>query len=292
MVGDDGDPGANQVGVAPHAKWIAAKGCESRLDAALISSGQWILAPTELGGRQPAPGSAAGRRQQLVGRRLGGDPFYPADRAGLGRIRHLPGVLERQRRRVGCGTAGSPGDLPETYAAGAFDIGGNDRLVLVPRAVGLRTGSSSPTSRRRESTSARRRMGATRRTGPSAARRWPPPHVAGTVALIWSRSPELRGDIARTEQLLDQSATDVNNTTCGGDAADNNVWGEGKLNALAAVTAAPTGPTGTLSGTVRRADNMAGDRRGRGHVTGPGNRGVGTNLRPVFDAAAGRHLHR
>ena len=27
MVGDDGDPGPNQIGVAPHAKWIAAKGC-------------------------------------------------------------------------------------------------------------------------------------------------------------------------------------------------------------------------------------------------------------------------
>jgi Subtilase family len=27
MVGDDGDPGDNQVGVAPHARWIAAKGC-------------------------------------------------------------------------------------------------------------------------------------------------------------------------------------------------------------------------------------------------------------------------
>ena len=27
MVGDDGDPGPNQIGVAPHAKWIASKGC-------------------------------------------------------------------------------------------------------------------------------------------------------------------------------------------------------------------------------------------------------------------------
>src|SRR6185503_3062684 len=81
------------------------------------------------------------------------------------------------------------------------------------------------------------------------------PHVAGTVALIWSISPELRGDIERTEELLDQTATDVDNTTCGGTPADNNVWGEGKLNALAAVTAAPKGPTGTLSGGVVAANN-------------------------------------
>ena len=103
------------------------------------------------------------------------------------------------------------------------------------------------------------------------------PHVAGTVALIWSISPELRGDVARTETLLDQTAVDVNNTTCGGTPADNNVWGEGKLDALAAVTAAPTGSTGTLSGTVRRADNMSAIGGAEVHVTGPGNRGVGTS---------------
>ena len=53
MVGDDGDPGTNQIGVAPHAKWIAAKGC--CLDAALLSSAQWILAPTDLNGDNPRP---------------------------------------------------------------------------------------------------------------------------------------------------------------------------------------------------------------------------------------------
>ncbi len=52
MVGDDGDPGPNQIGVAPHAKWIPAKGC--CLDTALISSGQWILAPTDLEREQSA----------------------------------------------------------------------------------------------------------------------------------------------------------------------------------------------------------------------------------------------
>lgn len=47
MVGDDGDPGQNQIGVAPHARWIAAKGCETNFcsDFALLASGQWIIAP-------------------------------------------------------------------------------------------------------------------------------------------------------------------------------------------------------------------------------------------------------
>ncbi len=57
MAGDDGNPGTNQIGVAPHVKWIAAKGCESSScsTAALLASGQWVLAPTDLSGENPRP---------------------------------------------------------------------------------------------------------------------------------------------------------------------------------------------------------------------------------------------
>ena len=109
------------------------------------------------------------------------------------------------------------------------------------------------------------------------------PHVAGTVALIWSISPELRNDVARTRQLLAQTATDVDNTTCGGTPANNNVWGEGKIDALAAVTAAPRGPTGTLVGNVVAAccgnPPIAGAEV---RVTGPANRGVATDPDGVY----------
>src|SRR5207249_5858783 len=36
----------------------------------------------------------------------------------------------------------------------------------------------------------------------------------------------------------------------GGTAGNNNVWGEGRIDAFAAVSAAPRGPTGFLQGTV------------------------------------------
>ena len=273
MVGDDGDPGANQVGVAPHAKWISAKGC--CLDTALISSGQWILAPTNSAGDNPRPDL----RPDIVNNSWGGgsgDPFFqPAVQAWVA-SGIFPAFSNGNEGALGCGSAGSPGDLPETYAAGAFDIGGNIASFSSrgPSAFDgiIKPNVSAPGVNVRSSTN-----GSDTSYGSLSGTSMASPHVAGTVALIWSRSPELRGDVARTEQLLDQSATDVNNTTCGGDASDNNVWGEGKLNALAAVTAAPTGPTGTLSGTVRRADNMAAIGGAEVHVTGPGNRGVGTN---------------
>ncbi|MDJ0379962.1 S8 family serine peptidase [Streptomyces sp. G-G2] len=58
MVGDDG--GANETGVAPGAKWIAAKGCETNScsEASLLASGQWVVAPTDLNGQNPRPGLA------------------------------------------------------------------------------------------------------------------------------------------------------------------------------------------------------------------------------------------
>jgi len=79
MVGDDGDPGTNQIGVAPHARWIAAKGCESNWCSteSLLASAQWILAPTDLNGQNPRPDL----RPHVVNNSWGGgsgDTFYQA----------------------------------------------------------------------------------------------------------------------------------------------------------------------------------------------------------------------
>ncbi|GAA3153480.1 hypothetical protein GCM10020001_091320 [Nonomuraea salmonea] len=76
------------------------------------------------------------------------------------------------------------------------------------------------------------------------------PHVAATVALIWSAAPGLTGEIETTRSLLDGTAVDTADTSCGGTAADNNVWGEGKLDSYAAVQAAPKEGLGDLSGTI------------------------------------------
>src|SRR5690606_1263934 len=76
------------------------------------------------------------------------------------------------------------------------------------------------------------------------------PHVAGAVALLWSAGVNLIGDTDLTRQLLDGSAIDTEDLQCGGTAEDNNVFGEGRLDALALLDSAPLGPVGLLSGTV------------------------------------------
>jgi hypothetical protein len=108
------------------------------------------------------------------------------------------------------------------------------------------------------------------------------PHVAGVVALMLSAAPALIGDIAQTRQILDQTAVDMNDTTCGGTAADNNVWGEGRIDALAAVTASPRGPTGTLTGTVRDANTSALLVGATVGVTGTSTRSTTTNASGIY----------
>ncbi|MFV2020631.1 carboxypeptidase regulatory-like domain-containing protein [Micromonospora sp. LOL_023] len=70
------------------------------------------------------------------------------------------------------------------------------------------------------------------------------PHVSGAIALAWSAVPNLRRDVAGTRELLDRTAPDVADLTCGGTAEKNNLYGEGHLDAYALVTAAASGPLG------------------------------------------------
>ena len=80
MVGDDGSPGTNRIGVAPHAKWISAKGCEqsSCSTSSLLAAGQWILAPTDLNGQNPR----SDLRPNIVNNSWGGGGGAP----GIGRL--------------------------------------------------------------------------------------------------------------------------------------------------------------------------------------------------------------
>ena len=70
----------------------------------------------------------------------------------------------------------------------------------------------------------------------------------------------------RTRALLDDTAIDTDDLSCGGTADDNNVFGEGRLDALAAVDAAPRGDTGTLDRHGDRRRHRRPDRRRDRHA--------------------------
>jgi len=70
------------------------------------------------------------------------------------------------------------------------------------------------------------------------------PHIAGSVALLWSARPELRPDLDATEGTLNNAAVDINSSECG-TGTPNNVYGWGRVDVFAALTSGTPTPTPT-----------------------------------------------
>ena len=245
MVGDDG--AGNQIGVAPGAKWIAAKGCESRncTDESLLAAGQWVLAPTDLNGQNPRPDLHA----DIVNNSWGGgrnDEWYRRT-VDAWRAAGIFPSFSAGNNGPGCDTTENPGDYPNTYAAGSYGVE-NTISAFSGRGTSSIDGSikpniAAPGDNVRSSLPG---GGYGLGSGTSMAA----PHVSATVALVWSAAPSLLGQVTTTEAVLDDTALDVAALDCGGTVDDNNVFGEGRLNAYQAVSAAPRGPAGQVTGAV------------------------------------------
>ncbi len=243
MIGSDG---TNRIGVAPGAEWITAKGCESTFCsmASLLAAGQWIVAPTDLNGRNPRPDLAPDVVNNSWGGAPGFDPWYSSVVSSWVAAGIFP-AFANGNSGPDCATATSPGEYTDSYSSGAFDVnnaiasfsgrGGGQDGTLKPNvaAPGMDVRSSVPGN------------GYAEYSGTSMAS----PHTAATVALLWSAAPALRHDVATTRDVLDATAIDTDDTSCGGTPDDNNVFGQGRLDTYGAVLAART-PSGNLAGTV------------------------------------------
>jgi subtilisin family serine protease len=248
MVGGDAEgPLTPDVGVAPGARWMAAKGCEDFgcSESALLSAGQFILAPTKLDGTDPDPSMAP----DIVNNSWGsgpGDPFY-REVVQAWRAAGIMPVFSSGNPGPGCGDGGSPGDFPEAFSAGATDVddqiaefsgrgpsGFEDEKPINPdiSAPGVDVVSTVPGG------------GYESFSGTSMAA----PHASGTLALMLSAEPNLGMNAAF--DAVRSAAVDRPDTTCGGDADGdpNNVYGDGRIDAAQAVALVATG--GHLAGTV------------------------------------------
>ncbi len=250
MVGDDG--AGNQIGVAPGATWIAANGC-CPSDQALIDSGEWILAPTDLDGNN----ADASKRPHIVNNSWGttvpsNDPFME-DVIVAWEAAGIFGVFANGNSGPNCNTSGAPGSRILSYSVGNYQ---SSHVIAASSGRGTGQGGETKPNISAPGSSVRSAVpgnGYGLKTGTSMAS----PHVAGAVALLWSAAPALVGDVDGTIALLEGGAVDTANAQCGGTADDNNVFGEGRLDVLASMEAAPVGDTGTLAGAVTNATTDA-----------------------------------
>ncbi|WP_344250674.1 S8 family serine peptidase [Isoptericola hypogeus] len=280
MLGSDG--GDNKIGVAPGATWITANGCRTCSREDTMEAAQWMLAPTRLDGTDPDPA----KRPNIINNSWGTtvpstDPFMDdvaAAWAGAG----IFGVWSNGNNGPVCNTSGAPGSRTSNYSVGAYDVN-NTVAGFSSRGSGqdggIKPDISAPGVNVRSAVPG---SGYASYNGTSMAA----PHVAGAIALLWSAQPELVGDIEETRVLLDSTAVDTADAQCGGTAADNNVYGEGRLDALAMAQIGAK-PAGVLSGAVTDASG-APIGHASVHVTGgqadtPVDRTVAVSADGVYD---------
>ncbi len=254
MVGDDG--AGNQIGVAPGAQWIGCRNMEEGWGspASYIECFEFFLAPYPIGGG-PSNGDPA-RAPDVVNNSwscpaeegcdddvhvaLIGQAVEALRAAGImvvasagnygsgcSTVRTPPGMYDAS---YSVGATSSSDGIANFSSRGPVTVDGSGRLKPDVTAPGVNVRSSL------------RGGGYGSLSGTSMAA----PHVAGAVALLWSADPGLRGQITRTESLLNHGAVPLYSTQCG-DAAGtvpNNVYGWGRLDVAAAYL-------GGLSGRVR-----------------------------------------
>lgn len=247
MVGQGRSATQPAVGVAPGARWIAARACAARecRELDLILAAEWLLAPTDRDGLNPRPALrphvinnswTAGRNATWYAgyvnawRAAGIYPVFAAGNTGF---------------YNGCGSIQSPGDYANVTAVGATDA--NDLLANFSSVGPTADGRIKPDLTAPGSWIYSTVADPARSYGYSSGTSMATPHVAGAVALLWSANPTLIGDYDATYAILTASAAPKQDdprfqgaqyAACRPVATPNNAYGYGRINVYDAVARA------------------------------------------------------
>ena len=261
MVGDDGK--GDQIGVAPEALWIGCRNMDRGAGSPATYSEcfQWFLAPTDGSGQNPDPSKAP----HVISNSWGcpesegcTDPEVLRSAVEAAKAAGIVVVVSAGNAGPGCSTVN---DVPAIYEA-SFSVGATDESdtiadfssrgpVTLDGSGRLKPDVSAPGVDVRSAFNAGNKAFATM-SGTSMAG----PHVAGVVALILSARPDLAGQVDRIEEIVRTTCLPLTTADgCGGDTPDavpNHTYGWGRIDALAAVTAALQEPVAPASACAPR----------------------------------------
>jgi subtilisin family serine protease len=251
VVGDDG--AGNQIGMAPGAKFIGCRNMDqgNGTPARYTECFQFFMAPTDHTGSNPRPDLAA----HVINNSWGCPQSEGCTDPAV-----LKAIVENVRAAgivvvVSAGNSGPAcstiSDVPAFYDA-SFSIGAttfSDTIasfssrgpITVDGSNRLKPDLSAPGQGVRVAAPPAAFSSSFSGTSGSA------PHVTGAVALLWSAAPQLIGQVAATTNVLERTAVPLTSTQdCGGfsgASVPNAVFGWGRLDVAAAVTASLPSPT-------------------------------------------------
>jgi subtilisin family serine protease len=241
------DEAERRIGMAPGARWIGCRNMDrgTGTPARYTECFQFLLAPTDSAGTSPRPDLGA----DVISNSWGCPPSEGCTDPDV-----LRAVVENTRAAgifisVAAGNGGGgcssvatvPGFYEASFSVGATSltdaiasfsgrgpvtIDGSNRVKPDLVAPGISILSSVPPAD----------------YGSSSGTSMATPHVSGAVALLWSAAPWLANHVPETEELLRETAVRLTaDQECGGipgSAIPNPVFGWGRLDVAAAVSAA------------------------------------------------------
>ena len=241
--------GANQIGMAPGAKWIGCRNMNggAGTPATYLECYQFFLAPYPVGG-SPSQGDPA-KAPNVTNNSWGCPPSEGCSAltleaaAAAQRAAGIFTAVSAGNGGSGCSTVSDPPAIyDEVFSVGALNTGTDTIAGFSSRGPVTIDGSgrtkpdiAAPGTNVRSSVPG---GGYDFMSGTSMAG----PHVAGAVALLWSAQPALVGQIDQTERILADSAVPILSSDCGTASPPNNVYGWGRLDAKAAVDLALVRP--------------------------------------------------